>query len=283
MAKPLNSKFENIPIPKLASKSDNMNPGTEVKSERGLGHMATELEEKRVNAMIVQRNLLKSGSASLTDIEVLQRILALSQPFQDAKLNAEILLQEFKTFDNVLNAPVDKLMAVNGVKRAEAEALKIVNTAACHLLRQTINDKPIFKSSDCLKNYLVARLRHEREHVFFILYLDVDFRLIGDEVLCRGTLYSVMVDVREVMRRCLELDASCFIIVRNHPNGDAKPSWQDIKITEEIVKAALLFRVCVIDHIIVAKDKTFSFCEGGLSETITGQPVFDSKTTNTYH
>jgi len=52
--------------------------------------------------------------------------------------------------------------------------------------------------------------------------------------------------------------------VHNHPADDAKPSEEDIKLTENLCQAAKLMGIQVIDHIIVTKNEHFSFQAEGL-------------------
>jgi len=42
-----------------------------------------------------------------------------------------------------------------------------------------------------------------------------------------------------------------FILVHNHPSGDATPSIKDIELTKRIEEAAKLLELQLLDHIVI--------------------------------
>jgi DNA repair protein RadC len=64
---------------------------------------------------------------------------------------------------------------------------------------------------------------------------------------------------REIIKRCIILNASSIVLVHNHPSGDPSPSQSDITMTEKIVAAAKTVGVTVHDHLIIGKGSEFSF------------------------
>jgi DNA repair protein RadC len=62
----------------------------------------------------------------------------------------------------------------------------------------------------------------------------------------------------------LEKNAASVILVHNHPSGNPEPSQEDIDITKRIKEAGIVMGVGVIDHIIITKNKTYSFKEDNL-------------------
>jgi DNA repair protein RadC len=54
------------------------------------------------------------------------------------------------------------------------------------------------------------------------------------------------------------------ILVHNHPSGNVEPSEPDKIITKNIVSAAKLLEITILDHLIVAGEKYFSFADEGI-------------------
>jgi DNA repair protein RadC len=54
------------------------------------------------------------------------------------------------------------------------------------------------------------------------------------------------------------------IFVHNHPSGDPEPSLSDREITKELVFAADVMQLKVLDHIIIGNNRYFSFADEGL-------------------
>lgn len=76
-----------------------------------------------------------------------------------------------------------------------------------------------------------------------------------------GTLNSVLVHPREVFKSAILSNASSIILAHNHPSGDPEPSRHDIEVTKRLAEAGNLMGIEVLDHIVVAENRYFSFRE----------------------
>ena len=79
-----------------------------------------------------------------------------------------------------------------------------------------------------------------------------------------GTLDGAAVYPREVAIRALQYNAAAVIFAHNHPSGVAEPSSADRRITERLCAALALLDIRVLDHLIIARGRAFSFAEDGL-------------------
>lgn len=52
-----------------------------------------------------------------------------------------------------------------------------------------------------------------------------------------------------------------FILIHNHPSGDATPSPSDIELTKEILKGAEILRLNFLDHIVIGNNDYKSIME----------------------
>ncbi len=66
---------------------------------------------------------------------------------------------------------------------------------------------------------------------------------------------------REVFRRAISESSASLVLVHNHPSGDPSPSADDIEITARLVKVGELVGLEVLDHVILAGERYFSFRE----------------------
>ena len=92
-----------------------------------------------------------------------------------------------------------------------------------------------------------------------MIFLTSRNRLIGKERISQGNDCSTRIDPGQVARRAVEKAAGGIILVHNHPSGNPKPGEADIRITENIRKALLIFDINLVDHLIVAGNNYFSF------------------------
>jgi len=66
------------------------------------------------------------------------------------------------------------------------------------------------------------------------------------------------------MKKAVDLRAASLILCHNHPSGNLQYSQQDLQITTKVKEAAKLFDIILLDHLIVAGNKYFSFADEGL-------------------
>lgn len=108
---------------------------------------------------------------------------------------------------------------------------------------------------------LVGDLENEE---FWLIPLNQAGRVIDTVRTTMGGISCTPVDVRLIMRKLVEVAATAFIIVHNHPSGNVQPSTDDRRITETIRRAADVFQIKLQDHIIIGYDRYYSFSDEGI-------------------
>ncbi len=104
-------------------------------------------------------------------------------------------------------------------------------------------------------------LEHEE---LWVLSLDGQSALRADRRVAQGGLHSLSISPAEPLRAALRTAASAFILVHNHPSGDATPSAADIRFTETVSAAARTVDVPLVDHVVVSRGGFVSMLEAGL-------------------
>lgn len=100
----------------------------------------------------------------------------------------------------------------------------------------------------------------------FIILLNRANKIIGWYKVSSGGLDATIVDKRIVCKVAIDALASGVILVHNHPSGDVKPSSADIKTTKAAKDCLELFDIALVDHIILAENKYYSFTDERESE-----------------
>ena len=96
-----------------------------------------------------------------------------------------------------------------------------------------------------------------------VVYLDAQNKLTGILPIM-GTVNQAVVYPREVLKHALLCSAANIILIHNHPSGNCRPSESDIHLTKTIKDTARVLGLDVLDHLIIAGEKFFSFREEGL-------------------
>lgn len=201
----------------------------------------------------------EAGAEAIPDYELLELLLFRSIPRRDVKGLAKTLIARFGSFSEVLGAPEERLVEIEGIGPSVATDLKLVLAAAQRLARGEVRKKTVLGSWAQVIDYCRTAMAFETVEQFRILFLDKRNGLIADEVQQVGTVDHTPVYPREVIKRALELSATAIVLVHNHPSGDPTPSQADITMTKQIVEIAKPLGITVHDHIIVGRDGHASF------------------------
>ena len=198
---------------------------------------------------------LNGGGKSMADYELLELLLTYAIPRRDVKPIAKDIVRKFGSLAGAAKASVPQLVEVNGVKENTAVLLKVIQEAARRFswAELSATDAPVISNWDAMIDYCRTEMSHLDIEEFRIIFLDVKFRVIGEEVMQRGTINQVAIHPREVVKMAMEKKASALILVHNHPSGDVKPSRADVEITKQIKQALEAINIALLDHIIISK------------------------------
>lgn len=122
--------------------------------------------------------------------------------------------------------------------------------------------KALLKTADILP--LLSDIAVHRQEHFVVLSLDSGRRLITKRIVFIGTVDEVMAHPREVYAGAVEDLAMGIIVAHNHPSGDPTPSKQDISATQQLMAAGQILGVHLLDHVIVAGRRHYSFLGRGM-------------------
>jgi len=214
----------------------------------------------------LREKFVKSGLAGFHDYEIVELLLTLGSPRKDCKPLAKEAIKNFKTLRGVLEAPIDELQEINGIGPQNAFGIKLVREVAREFLKEKIIDKPIYKSSQEVFDYLYHSMRDLKKEVFKVIYLNSQNQIIDTADLFEGTVNSGVISPREVMENAIKHYAVSLLFVHNHPSGNPDPSRGDKELTRDLVYAASIMRIKVLDHIIIGNNRYFSFAGEGLIE-----------------
>lgn len=98
---------------------------------------------------------------------------------------------------------------------------------------------------------------------FKIILLNRGNRVLGISQIGIGGTSSVVVDQKLVFMTALKANACAMILAHNHPSGETRPSEQDRKITQILVRSGQILDITVLDHIIISTDGYYSFADEG--------------------
>lgn len=138
-----------------------------------------------------------------------------------------------------------------------------VIAAALRILASRVAHSQILNQPRVIREYLALRFAGLEHEVFTCVFLNRRLHVIECEDMFRGTIDSSVVHPREILKRALALNAAAVIVAHNHPSGVADPSEMDLLITKMLVAVLTVCDIRLIDHLVVAADRTVSLAERG--------------------
>ncbi|GHF89172.1 UPF0758 protein [Thalassotalea marina] len=211
-----------------------------------------------------REKLLHFGAPSLSDAELLAIFLRTGVKGTDVVSLARQLLNTFGSISAIFQANKEEFCHIRGLGVAKFVQLQACLEMSKRYLTEELQQKTALTSSQDSKQFLVAQLRDETREVFAVLFLNTQHQVISFDKLFYGTINAAAVYPRVVAEQALKHRAASVILSHNHPSGLSSPSNADIRLTTQLVQALDLIDIKVLDHIIVAGHKSYSFADNRL-------------------
>jgi DNA repair protein RadC len=210
-----------------------------------------------------REKLLRLGPAGLGDNELIALVVGSGSRRSNALALANQILETAGGLHGIPRSGVDDLRRLEGMGVAKAAQV----LAAVELGRRTLLRCPParvqFANPRDLATYLLPQFGSKPVEQFGIVMLDTKHRLLRTSVVSVGTLDSSPAHPREIFREAASASAAAIVLFHNHPSGDPMPSRDDVDLTRRLVDAGELMGIEVIDHVILADTRYFSFKEAG--------------------
>ena len=97
-----------------------------------------------------------------------------------------------------------------------------------------------------------------------VLLMNTKNEVLGQRVIYQGNVSSAVVRPAEVLRPAVMEAVPSIIICHNHPSHDPTPSPEDARLTRDLLKAAKLLGIDLLDHVVIGGEQFVSLKERGL-------------------
>jgi len=191
--------------------------------------------------------LLRTGNSAESAVDLAKKLLAVS--------------------GNSLNALSDmslrELSQIKGIGQAKAIALLTAFELGKRIRAEKVEESLQILHSRDVVNLMQDKIAHLDHEEFWAIYLNQANRILHTCNISRGGISSTGVDTRIIMQEAVLNKATQIILCHNHPSGSVRPSRADIQLTEKLHHAAELMDLILVDHIIIHKERYYSFVEEG--------------------
>jgi DNA repair protein RadC len=207
-----------------------------------------------------REKLERLGAGALGDNELLAIVLGQGRVRASALDLANAMLVE-GGLRGLARARGGDLRRVAGIGAARAAQVLAALELGRRAVTRVDEARPQLRTPRSVAEYLLPQFGNRPVEQFGVLSLDTKHRVLRAAVLSIGTLDTSVVHPREVFREATAAGAAALVVFHNHPSGDPEPSEDDVRLTERLVAAGILMGIEVLDHVILAEVRYFSFRE----------------------
>ena len=207
-------------------------PKSERPYEKLLMYGAKKLSNAELLAIII-----KTGTKDETSVNIANRIL--------------LLAENIKELNSI---PIETLEKIKGIGEVKAIQIKAVCELATRINAPINNMNLKITRPQDVANMFMEELKHEKQEKLKLLLLNTKNEVIKNIEIKTGSSSEIIVQPAEILKEVIKEELSKFILIHNHPSGDATPSDADIKFTKKLDESAKLLGVNLLDHIVIGKD-----------------------------
>jgi len=212
-----------------------------------------------------REKLLLKGTSALSHAELIAILIGSGTTTLSAVEVAKKILQAVENnLHELAKLSVNDLMKVKGI--GEAKAVTIVAALELGRRRKDIDsqEKPRITGSKDAFELLKGDLMDLPHEEFWVILLNRANRMMKKKKVSEGGVSGTVADPKIIFKFALEELASGVIVVHNHPSGNLAASQSDIDLTKKLKEAGKFLEVQLLDHLIIAGQKYYSFADEGI-------------------
>ena len=210
----------------------------------------------------VREKYINNGNLEhMKEHEILEFLLYYCYARQDTNETAHKMIKEFGSFSRLVDASPREIAKRCNVSERVAILVSLVPHLSKAYLTGKFHLKDSMSNSKLVGEYCISLFVGIHYECFYIICLDTRRRLLRAELVHEGGLDSSAVYPRVIVEAALKNRAGCVVLAHNHPGGTLMPSKSDMEVTKRLRAALATVDIELVDHVIVADNKYYSFIE----------------------
>lgn len=206
----------------------------------------------------------KNGAVALSDAELIAILLRTGNTAESAvDLAKKLLATSGNSLNHLSDMSLRDISQIKGIGEAKAIALLTAFELGKRVRSEKVEESMQILNSRDVVNLMQDKIAYLDHEEFWAIYLNQANRILNFFQISKGGITSAGVDTRIVMQQAMLHRATQIILCHNHPSGSVRPSRADIQLTEKLHHAAELMDMLLVDHIIIHRERYYSFAEEG--------------------
>lgn len=212
----------------------------------------------------LRKRLVSTKFRDVDDYQIVEYLLQMTIRRKDTNEIAHKLIDSFGSLANVCDADIEDIMSVDGVSVTTATFLHSIPFIFRNYEISKLAPKSNISCPQDLFNHLGHCIFHLPHEEFYIICLDAGNNVINHRLISNGGMSQVSIQIKDIIRYVMSVNAYKVILLHNHPTSDEEPSIEDIETTKKLFVNLKLNGILLDDHIIVNyQKKYYSFAHNG--------------------
>ena len=195
---------------------------------------------------------LENGLDIFDEHQVIELLLFFGIPRRDTNVIAHRLIKRFGSLRDVLDAPYEELLKVDGIGEHAATLIKLSAELSRRYLLSESLDTERFDTVDKLGKFLINLFLGKRNEEVYLLTFNGKMEMLSCDKLADGLSNLVSFSVKPLIESAILTHASGIVLAHNHPGGIASPSGSDISLTDQLMYMCDQISIPLIEHFVVA-------------------------------
>ncbi len=208
----------------------------------------------------LRERLHQRGISSLSTADLLTLVLSTGSGNDVIVQRVHTLLTSY-SLQELLHLDVGELCQQFGLGVAKAAQCQAVLELARRLTIPSGQERYQIMSPKDAANLAMAEMTYLDHEEMRVLVLDTKHQVVANLRLYQGKVNSTVLRASEIFKPAITRNCPNILICHNHPSGAVEPSPEDIAITSQLVEAAKLLDLELVDHLIIGNHRFISLKE----------------------
>ncbi|GGE33084.1 RadC family protein [Streptococcus himalayensis] len=213
------------------------------------------------DSLLPRERLLEQGPEALSNQELLAILLRTGSKKETVFQISQQLLARLSSLADLRTMTLQELKNIPGIGQIKAIELQAMMEMGRRICKAEMIEKEQVVSSRALALKMQQELGYKKQEHLVALYLNPQNHIIHQQTIFIGSATRSLAEPREILHYAIKHMATSVILVHNHPSGAVQPSQNDNLVTEQVKKACDMMGIVLLDHLIVADKRYYSYRE----------------------
>ncbi len=216
----------------------------------------------------VRERFINEGLEHFEGHQVLELLLFYVVKRADTNELAHRMIDAFGSLSAVLDAPAEELAKFPYMTENAVTMLKLMPELAAYYRNDKLKSICTLNSYNELFSHVRAMFMAIRCETVMLILMDSNARILKTEKLFEGSVNMTQITARLIATHALRHGAVMAVLAHNHPDGNSRPSKEDIAATLHLKRLLDGIGINLTEHLVVGREDVTPIIQNSLMEEL---------------